>query len=162
MKNLKGSAVNKIIKITKKMWKLSTMFSKKFNFFCPQKVEKSTLKSLPKKLKSTFFSLLPAQPEQPKQKNSCSKMWLIDQLYIELGLRHSKFAVLKNNSMGVWERNFLGELIPSGNSLKIQCDKSYLYLICPTVLHYAALPIGRKVGRKVNVGLERKVFFLKI
>ena len=82
MKNLKGSAVNKIIKITKKMWKLSTMFSKKFNFFCPQKVEKNTLKSCPEKLKSTFFSLLPAQP---KQKNSCSKMWSIDQLYIELG-----------------------------------------------------------------------------
>jgi len=49
MKNLKGSAVNKIIKITKKMWKLSTMFSKKFNFFCPQKVEKHPQKS-PKKI----------------------------------------------------------------------------------------------------------------
>ena len=81
MKNLKGSAVNKIIKITKKMWKLSTMFSKKFNFFCPQKVEKNTLKSLPKKLKSTFFSLLPAQPKQPK-------MWPIDQLYVNTQLRH--------------------------------------------------------------------------
>ena len=88
MKNLKGSAVNKIIKNTKKMWKLSTMFSKKFNFFCPQKVEKNTLKSCPEKLKSTFFSLLPAQPKQPKQKNSCSKMWPIDQLYIDTQLRH--------------------------------------------------------------------------
>ena len=29
-----------------------------------------------------FFSLL---PWLPKQKNSCSKMWIIDQLYIELG-----------------------------------------------------------------------------
>ena len=44
MKNLKGSAVNKIIKNIKKMWKLSTMFSKKIHF-CPQKVEKNTLKS---------------------------------------------------------------------------------------------------------------------
>ena len=57
---------------------------------------------------------------------------------------------------------FPWDLIPLGNSLKIQFDKSYLYVICPTVLHYAALPIGKKVGRKVNVGLERKVFFLKI
>ena len=28
----------------------------------------------------------PAQPKWPKQKNSCYKMWPIDQLYIELGL----------------------------------------------------------------------------
>ena len=32
-----------------------------------------------------FFPLLPAQLKWPKQKNSCSKMWSIDQLYIELG-----------------------------------------------------------------------------
>ena len=93
MKNLKGSAINKIIKNIKKMWKFSTMFSKKIfkkkiHFFCPQKVEKNTLKSCPEKLKSTFFSLLPAQPKQPKQKNSCSKMWPIDQLYIDTQLRH--------------------------------------------------------------------------
>jgi hypothetical protein len=54
--------------------------------FCPQKVEKNTLKSCSEKLKSTFFPLLPAQPKWPKQKNSCSKMWPIDQLYIELGI----------------------------------------------------------------------------
>ena len=30
-------------------------FRKKFNFFCPQKVEKTTLKSCSEKLKSTFF-----------------------------------------------------------------------------------------------------------
>ena len=49
------------------------------------KVEKNTLKSCSEKLKSTFFPLLPELPKQPKQKNSCSKKWLIDQLYIELG-----------------------------------------------------------------------------
>ena len=64
------------------------VFKKKNHFFCPQKVEKNTLKSCPEKLKSTFFSLLPAQPKQPKQKNSCSKMWPIDQLYIDTQLRH--------------------------------------------------------------------------
>ena len=50
-------------------------------FFCPQKVEKTTLKSCSEFLKSTFFPLLPAQPKWPKQKKSCSKMWPIDQLY---------------------------------------------------------------------------------
>ena len=64
----------------------ATIFLKKINFlFCPQKVEKTTLKSCSEKLKSTFFPLQPAQPKRPKQKNSCSKMWPIDQLYIELG-----------------------------------------------------------------------------
>ena len=33
-----------------------------------------------------IFSLLPWLPKRPKEKNSCSKMWPIDQLYIELGL----------------------------------------------------------------------------
>ena len=28
----------------------------------------------------------PKLPNWPKQKNSCSKLWLLDQLYIELGL----------------------------------------------------------------------------
>ena len=53
--------------------------------FSADEVEKTTLKSCSEKLKSTFFSLLPWLPKQPKKKNSCSKMWLIDQLYIELG-----------------------------------------------------------------------------
>ena len=51
-------------------------FQNLFISFCPQKVEKPTLKSCSEKLKSTFFPLLPAQPKWPKP---------IDQLYIELG-----------------------------------------------------------------------------
>ena len=62
----------------------ATMFSKKFRL-CQQTVEKTTLKNCSEKLKYTFFPLLPAQPKRPKKKNSCSKMWPIDQLYIELG-----------------------------------------------------------------------------
>ena len=54
----------------------ATMFSKKKYF---------ARKKLLRKTQIHFDSLLPAQPKQPKQKNSCSKMWLIDQLYIELG-----------------------------------------------------------------------------
>ena len=63
----------------------ATIYFLRNYFFCPQKVEKNTLKSCSEKLKSTFFPYCPQQPKQPKQKNSCSKMWLIDQLYIELG-----------------------------------------------------------------------------
>ena len=69
MKNLKGSAVNKFIKIIKRMWKFSTMFSKEIQFFCPQKVEKNTLKSCLENLKSTFFFLtaLTAQMAQTEK-----------------------------------------------------------------------------------------------
>ena len=53
-------------------------------FFCPQKVEKTTLKSCYTQF--IFLYYYPELPKQLKQKNSCSKMWLIDQLYIKLGL----------------------------------------------------------------------------
>ena len=49
--------------------------------FCPQKVEKTTLKRCSEKLKIHFFPYCPELPKLPKQKNSCSKLWLIDQLY---------------------------------------------------------------------------------
>ena len=58
--------------------------------FWPPKVEKTILKSCSEFLKSTFFPWL---PKWPKQKNSCSKMWPLDQLYIELG---SKVRETKN------------------------------------------------------------------
>ena len=45
------------------------------------------------KLKSTFFPYCPELPEQPIQKNSCSKMWLVDQLYIELGINPNESKI---------------------------------------------------------------------
>ena len=66
----------------------ATIFSKKLKKnFLPTKVEKTTLKSCSENLKSTFFSYCPELPKRPKQKNPFSKMWLIEQLYIKLGLR---------------------------------------------------------------------------
>ena len=56
-------------------------------FFCPQKVEKKHPQKLLRITQIHFFSLLPELPKWPKQKNSCSKMWPTDQLYIELGGR---------------------------------------------------------------------------
>ena len=55
------------------------IFSKQFEvFFCtPSKVTQ--------KNSNPLFSLLPELHKWPKQKDLCSKMWLIDQLYIELG-----------------------------------------------------------------------------
>ena len=38
-----------------------------------------------RKTSNPLFSLLPELPKWPKQKNLCSKMWLIDQLYIKWG-----------------------------------------------------------------------------
>ena len=82
-----------------------------FSTFWGQKIKKKKLKSfLPsKKLKKPtskvaqnnsnrlFFSLLPELPNQPKQKNSCSKMWPIDQLYIELGCKVVAVTLSKLN-----------------------------------------------------------------
>ena len=67
----------------------ATIFSKKLrNFFCPQKVEKKTPSKVAQKNSNPlFFPYCPELPKRPKQKNSCSKLWLIDQLYIELGQR---------------------------------------------------------------------------
>ena len=77
-------------------------------FFCPQKVEKTTLKSCSEFLKSTFFPLLPAQPKWPKQKKSCSKMWPIDQLYIELGQKPQKssYFILLQRWWGAKKRDW--------------------------------------------------------
>ena len=96
----------------------ATMFSN-FFFFCHQKVEKTTLKSCSEKLKSTFFPLLPAQPKWPKQKNSCSKMWPIDQLYIELGLYQMRLLFPKRKcKLSGWKENL---------SNLIKTSYSYLY-----------------------------------
>ena len=57
--------------------------------FCPQKVEKPPSKVAQKNSNPLFFPYCPELPNRPKQKNSCSKLWLIDQLYIELGFLHT-------------------------------------------------------------------------
>ena len=55
------------------------VFSKKcFFFFAPKKLKKPTLKSCSEN--SNTYIFFPYCIELPKQKNSCSKMWLIDQL----------------------------------------------------------------------------------
>ena len=51
-----------------------------------KKLKKPPSKVAQKNSNPLFFPYCPELPKRPKQKNSCSKMWLIDQLYIELGL----------------------------------------------------------------------------
>ena len=58
--------------------------------FCPQKVEKATLKSYSEIIRIFFFHFC---PELSKLKNSCFKMWLTDQLYIKLGIKSLKIVV---------------------------------------------------------------------
>jgi hypothetical protein len=86
----------------------TTMFLKDFNFFFAHK-----------KLKNPqihFFPLLPAQSKWPKQKNSCFKMWPIDQVYIELGndmfcLFCLNLATISSHCLGMsYCVNFLGGL----------------------------------------------------
>ena len=54
-------------------------------FFAHKKLKNPHPQKLLRKTQIYFFPLLPAKPKWPKQKNSCSKMWPVDQLYIELG-----------------------------------------------------------------------------
>jgi hypothetical protein len=65
----------------------ATIFSKQcYVSFLPQKVEKKPPSKVAQKNSNPlFFSLMPELPKRPKQKNSCSKMWLMDQPYIKLG-----------------------------------------------------------------------------
>ena len=70
-------------------------FLKSFKFFFAHKKLKNTLKSCSENSNPRFFSLLPELPKRPKQKDLCSKMWLIDQLFIELGQKITKSN--KNN-----------------------------------------------------------------
>ena len=61
----------------------ATMFLK----FLPTKSWKNHPQKLVRIPQIHFFFLLPWLPIRPKKKNSRSKMWPIDQLYIELGLQ---------------------------------------------------------------------------
>ena len=79
-------------------WRIWMVGYSKFlsKFWRKKKICKATLLSRYEKLKNkhppktkknsnVFFPYCPELPKWPKQKNSCSKMWLIDQLYIKLG-----------------------------------------------------------------------------
>ena len=72
------------IKVTILEWVL-TYFLKNSSFFCPQKVEKTTLKSCSEFLESTFFSYCPDYPNGPNRRIDVPKFCPIDQLCIELG-----------------------------------------------------------------------------
>ena len=64
----------------------------KFKKKCPKKVENPPLKSWSEIL---FLHYGPELPKQSKQKNSYSKMWLIDQLYIKLGPGYLKCTLTR-------------------------------------------------------------------
>ena len=90
--------------------------------FLPTKSWKTFLKSCSEKLNSTFFPYYPELPERLKQKNSCSKMWLIDQLFIELG--HSNYYWWKDRQ----SYNFLHILLTgSKNQFRIHTFFNHVY-----------------------------------
>ena len=55
------------------------------SFFAHKKLKKPPSKVAQKNSNPLFSPYCLELPKRPKRKNSCSKMWLIDQLYIELG-----------------------------------------------------------------------------
>ena len=68
----------------------STISPNSFEFIVsPTKSWKNHPKKLLRKTQIHFFPIVPWLPKRPKQKNSCFKIWLIDQLYIELGPKAS-------------------------------------------------------------------------
>ena len=58
---------------------------KRINIYFHYKKLKKIPSKVAQKTSNPLFSLLPWVPKQPKQKNSCSNMRPIDQLYMELG-----------------------------------------------------------------------------
>ena len=69
----------------------ATIFSKKYSF--AHKKLKKPPSQVGQKNSNPLFSLLPGLPKWPKQKNLYSKMWLIEQLYIELRWQLSIFEL---------------------------------------------------------------------
>ena len=49
-----------------------------------KKLKKTPSKVAQKNSNPLFFPYCPELPKRPKQKNSCSKLWFREQLYIEL------------------------------------------------------------------------------
>ena len=72
----------------------------------PTKSWKNHPQKLLRKTQIHFFPLLPGLPGLPKrskQKNSYSKMWLKEQLYIELGLQSNKNCVQNGKKGLLWD-----------------------------------------------------------
>ena len=100
-----------------------------------------------KKLAKSISVYCPVVPKRPKQKNSCSKMWLIDQLYIKLGYKVWK---LKNNLVrrqSVKNENFIFSL--SANFFKYVLTKVTVYLI--SVLYISVIPVRVRVSLTFSI-----------
>ena len=63
--------------------KIKTRFNFNQLFSADARILKKHPKKLPRYTQKKFHEL----PKQPKQKNLCSKMWLLDHLYIKLGIK---------------------------------------------------------------------------
>ena len=70
------------------------MFLKKFKFFFAlKKLEKPPSKVAYLSRILVVSEIFHNTAQQPKWQNSCSKMWPIEQLYIELGVQSGKTTV---------------------------------------------------------------------
>ena len=108
------------------------------SLFCRQKVEKKTPKKVAQKNSNPlFFPLLSLLPKRPKQKNSCFKMWLLDQRYIELGIKPRKRdpPILRSSLLHTYLIQIQG---PDRNNTNFQEDDfSRLSAISPFFLFHS-------------------------
>ena len=86
-----------------------------------------------KLLRNTQKNFHPQLPKRPKQKNSCSKMWLIDQLYKKLGSevwtapRQHKIEPCESLNLNSLSRDCWLETVK--DFLKVLDMKSHMHLI---------------------------------
>ena len=115
-------------------------------------------KNHPQKLLRTpqihFFSSLPWLPKRPKQKNSCSKMWPIEQLYIELGFYAIYPTVRGGNSRHSKSKEWRASprlhviLVTSIWYLEVKSSVQGYTFGVSTISKYSRLPNIRPVPRK--------------
>ena len=106
--------------------------------FLPTKSWKNHPQKLLRKTQIHFFPYCPELPKRPKQNNLCSKMWSIDQLYIELGAVQKLYL---KNQMILW--------------IRLQFDERNLH-IPKDAAHFQTPKIFNQIlWKKINMKEER-------
>ena len=134
------------------------VFKKKTQFCFALKKLIKTPSKVAQKNSNPLFSLLPAQPKQPKQKNSCFKMWSIVRLYIKLGPNFKSFFTgLPHGPFWIYSRFFEqmvfvhfenGELVPE--NVVLVDEKKYQFAVKVVTDRSSDLPFCPNRTEQVN------------
>ena len=123
-KRIEKNSIKKIYyTLCKFLMRTLQYFQKKFKKFPTYRVEKTTSKIL------NFIH--PELPKWPKQKNSCSKKWLLEQLYIKLGLKPLTYSIvlLKYNVIWICVSAFNLQYFDFSSSYIIELEAIFIKLI---------------------------------